>query len=152
MTKLKIELDTNQKKLLKNILSDKRNASSSRAKKKARVILLRAQGKTIQEISSETNLSERTIKYYIKNYITHPVNGIRFIHQNNYKKSRLEKYKSELCDEFKENPPYSYKDATVRINTHYNITISESAVRRFLNKNNIYTDRSRSRKNKSDRT
>lgn len=71
---------------------------------------------------------------------------MRFIHRNDYKKSLLKNV--ELSDIFKTKIPSTYKEATEIIKEKYDITISESATRRYINKIGIYTKKSR---NKSKR-
>ena len=93
----------------------------------------------------ETKLCKRTIISYIKDY-NNPnkyIGGLRFIHKNEYKASSLEKIKEPLLEEFKIHHPISYKEASARIMKLFNITISESATRSYLNKHNIYTKRSK---------
>lgn len=142
-----VELDSNRIALLKKIINAKYGVSL-RAKRKAKVILLKSEGKSIKEISKNTNLCKRTIIIYINEY-TNPdrnIGGMRFIHRNDYKKSLLKDV--ELSDIFKTKIPSTYKEATEIIKEKYDITISESATRRYLNKIGIYTKKSR---NKSKR-
>lgn len=142
-----VELDSKRIALLKEIINAKYGVSL-RAKRKAKVILLKSEGKSIKEISKNTNLCKRTIISYINEY-TNPdrnIGGMRFIHRNDYKKSLLKNV--ELSDIFKTKIPSTYKEATEIIKEKYDITISESATRRYLNKIGIYTKKSR---NKSKR-
>lgn len=142
-----VELDSKRIALLKKIINAKYGVSL-RAKRKAKVILLKSEGKSIKEISKNTNLCKRTIISYINEY-TNPdrnIGGMRFIHRNDYKKSLLKNV--ELSDIFKTKTPSTYKEATEIIKEKYDITISESATRRYLNKIGIYTKKSR---NKSKR-
>lgn len=145
MKRQKIILDQKRKNLLKQITSNSNYTSSVKAKKKATVILLKAKGKSIKDIMEETKLSKRTIINYVNEY-NNPnknIGGLRFIHKKNYKISVLEKIHATLLEEFKLHPPISYKEASERINKLFNIIISESATRAYLNKNNIYTKRSK---------
>ena len=48
-----------------------------------------------------------------------------------------------LLAEFKRKPPLTYKEASERIKKIFNIAISESATRAYLNKHKIYTKRSK---------
>ena len=98
---------------------------------------------------NETNLSKGTIIKYLEAYCKRDMNGI--IGNVVYKVSELENIKSDLINEFKETPPYSYKEASERIKKLYNITTSESATRRYLIKNNIYTSRKRKTNKKGKR-
>lgn len=145
MKRQKITLDQKRKNLLKQITSNSNYTSSVKAKKKATVILLKAKGKSIKDIMEETKLSKRTIINYVNEY-NNPnknIGGLRFIHKKNYKISVLEKIHATLLEEFKLHPPISYKEASERINKLFNIIISESATRAYLNKNSIYTKRSK---------
>ena len=137
MNRIKIELDNNQAKRLEEI---KNNDKKLKARKKATVILHKSNNKSIEEIIDETNLSKRTIINYYHNYLKY---GIKFIHnKGNYVKSSLSSVKG-LFDEFDENPPQTYGEASQRIKKLYGISLSESATRRYLNKMNIYTKNSR---------
>lgn len=150
MTKFKIKLDRERKARLERIISDKDFRSSTRAKKKATVVLLRSSGKSIKEIMNKTKLSKGTIITYIKIYLKDDMYGIHG--KTIYKHSAFENVHSDLIKEFEKNPPYSYKEARDRIKRLYNITKSESATRRYLIKNGIYTPRKRKKmKKKNDR-
>lgn len=140
MEKHGISLEGKRIELLGNI-SNAKYGCSEKAKKKAKVILLRFDGKTIKEIMKETHLCKRTVINYINGY---KQNELWYIHQNYYRKSSL-KGNDDILNEFRKNQPHSYREATERIKTKFNIKISESATRRFLNKHNIYTIRSKKR-------
>ncbi len=151
MTKFRIKLDRKRKEKLEFISSEKNFHHNLKKKTKAKVVLLRSNGKSIKEIMNETNLSKGTIIKYLEAYCKRDMNGI--IGNVVYKVSELENIKSDLINEFKESPPYSYKEASERIKKLYNITKSESATRRYLIKNNIYTSRKRkTTKKKNDRS
>lgn len=148
MKRQTIKLDHNRKDLLKKIILKQTYSASNNAKKKAKVILLKSEGKKIKEIMKETKLCKRTIINYVQEY-NNPnpsIGGMRFIHKNKYKTSSLkitnENGDNILLEEFKKNPPLSYKEASERIKKLFNITASESATRDYLNKHKIYTKRS----------
>ena len=149
MKRQKITLDQKQKILLKRVTLKSNYSSSARAKKKAKVILLKSEGKSIKEIMKETKLCKRTIINYVKEFndSNRDIDKMRFIHKNNYKTSSLKIANKNgnniLLNEFKTNPPSSYKEASGRIKRLFNITISQSATRAYLNKHNIYTKRSK---------
>lgn len=167
MKKKKFELSPNRIKTLSNVTSKKNHDSSARAKRKAKVILLRHEGKSIKDIMEETKLCKRTIISYVKEY-NNPdpkIGGMRFIHKNEYKISSLNIFNNDgenvVLKEFRENPPSSYREASERIKNLFNITISESATRAYLNKKKIYTENSMKpiyddsdleNENKNDRT
>ena len=65
MKRQTINLDYNRKVLLNNITLKQTYSASPRAKKKAKVILLKSEGKSIKEIMKETKLCKRTIISYI---------------------------------------------------------------------------------------
>lgn len=148
MKKQTIKLDSNRMDLLKRITNPDYDINP-RAKKKAKVILLRYEGKRIKDIQQETKLCKRTIISYIKEYnnLDVRIGGMRFIHKNEYKTSSLNIKDINgdyvVLKELRENPPHSYREASERINNLFNITISESATRSFLNKHRIYTKRSK---------
>lgn len=149
MTKFRIKLDRKRKEKLEFISSEKNFRHNLKKKTKAKVVLLRSNGKSIKEIMNETNLSKGTIIKYLEAYCKRDMNGI--IGNVVYKVSELENIKSDLINEFKETPPYSYKEASERIKKLYNITKSESATRRYLIKNNIYTSRKKKTNKKEKR-
>ena len=149
MTKFRIKLDRKRKEKLEFISSEKNFRHNLKKKTKAKVVLLRSNGKSIKEIMNETNLSKGTIIKYLEAYCKRDMNCI--IGNVVYKVSELENIKSDLINEFKETPPYSYKEASERIKKLYNITKSESATRRYLIKNNIYTSRKRKTNKKGKR-
>ena len=145
MKKQKFTLDSKNKKILKRITKAEYGIKP-RAKKKATVILLKSEGKSIKEIQKETKLCKRTIISYIKDY-NNPdknVGKMRFIHKYAYKVSSLEKVTNSdgenlVLNEFHESSPKSYREASERIHKMFGISISESATRVYLNKHEIYT-------------
>lgn len=148
-----IKLNFKQKNKLEYIISNNNYNVRPKAKVKAKVILLKAEGKSINEIIKETKVSKRTIINYVKEYnnYNNDIDRMLFFHKNNYKCSYLNTIKPSLLEEFKNNPPITYKEATLRIKQLYTINISESAVRRYLNKHYIYTSNSRLRNSKKRR-
>lgn len=148
-----IKLNYKQKNQLEYIISDNNHNVRPRVKVKAKVIILKAAGKSINEIVKETNLSKRTVINYVKEYNSsnNDMDRMRFFHKNNYKCSSLNIINHSLLKELKNNPPVTYKEATIHIKQLYNINLSESAVRRYLNKHNIYSSNSRLQKSKIKR-
>ena len=136
MKEIKIKIDSKRLNLLKNIIEN--DSVRQISKRKANVILLKAEGKNTKTIHEITGISKRTIIYYLNGYINEE---LRYIHRNEYKKSIL-KQGGKIEEEFQNSPPLSYKEAAKRIEKIYNIHISESACRRYLNKHNIFTKRS----------
>lgn len=137
MIKYSININEKDKKQLVKITSCNENKQLYR--NKAKVLLLRANGKPIEYIAKETNLSERTINNYILEYIEYektPTSISRFIIKNNYKNSRLKDfYNTKQC--FISNPPKSYREAADISKKELGITISESTIRRYFIKNKI---------------
>lgn len=137
-----IILDDKNKRILENIINSSK--SSSKANLKAKVILLRAQGKSIAYIINETKLSKRTIINYTNQYIN-STNKLMFLHyKGNLRRSELSKNK-EIYNEFVKNPPLTYKEATQRIEHLTGIKRSQTQVRNYLNKHNIYTKHTRAK-------
>ena len=136
MKKLKVNLDDKSKRILGSIISNE--SISKRNRRKAEVILLKSKGDSNKTIHEKTGLCKRTIIYYITNYNK---DEMRFIHKNEYKKSIL-KQGGKIEEEFQNNPPSSYKEATERIEKLFDLHVSVSACRRYLNKHKIYTKRS----------
>lgn len=145
MTITKIKLDKRAQRRIEFIA----NGDNKRKGKIANIILLRHKGKKISEIVTETGMSKGTVIKYLKNYQD---DANKTIHRlPAYKISILDDIKEPLINEFKKNPFSTYKEATQRINIIYNINLSESAVRRYLNKYNIYSSNSRLQKSKIKR-
>lgn len=140
MTKLKKSLDELEKKRLTSIKDDE--GKKLKARKKATVILLKYEKKSNEEISNEVKLSKRTVINYVNDYLKNGITSITS--RGNYKKSILSQF-TNLFEDFEKNPA-TYKDATAHIKEKYNITLSESAIRRHLNKIGIYTKNSRKKR------
>lgn len=135
-----LKLSIRERDLLNRICDN--SSSSSKAKLKAKVILLRAEGKNISEITSKTMLSKRTVINYVNQYIE-ASNKAYFIHsKSKVNKSELSSY-PKLVEEFRERPPLTYKEATERVFKITGLKRSETQVRNFLNKKGIYTEHTR---------
>lgn len=135
-----LKLSIKERELLNRICNS--SSSSSKAKLKAKVILLRTEGKSISKIILKTKLSKRTVINYVNQYLEAP-NKALFIHsKGKVKQSELSGY-PELIDEFKEKPPLSYREATERIFKITGLKRSETQVRNFLNRKGIYTARTK---------
>ena len=138
MRKNPIKLNSKERDSLEQFLQYWENKDGSRAKTialKIKVILLRDDDKTIEYIIKETKLSRRTIIYYTNKYLD---NNRFFVIAQNRCKSVLEinNVKSIfLGDE----PPLSYREAKERVLKIFNIDISTTQIRNYLNKNGIYT-------------
>ena len=132
-----IRLDSKERQQLNDMMEYYDNSLS--IKNKVNVILMRSRGTSIPDIIEETNLSKRTIINYVNQYL----DDKRFFIKNNYSKSDLEIYKTEIKKEFKKRPPKSYKEATLRIKNLFGIERSVTQVREFLTKNRIYTARTK---------
>lgn len=140
MSSLEIKLTDSVKKYLEAIKLNEYSKFKPKSILKATVILLRHNKKSLSVIAKETGLSRRSVINYLSSY---KKDGNKFIiGRGNYRKSALSK-ETKLFEEFENNPPQSYKEATERIKNIYNIALSESAVRRHLNKIGIYTSTKR---------
>jgi transposase len=133
----KLKLDIKEKEKLTEFVDC--DFLSPAIKKKIRVILLRSEGKTIDYIVNNTMLSKRTIINYTNKYLENN----RFFHRKNHKRSVLYTRKDEILKEFRKKPPKSYKEAATRIKELYGIERSATQVRYFLNRNDVYTNRSK---------
>lgn len=136
MTKYKIKLNNEQEKRLKNII-DTKSIKDSKIKKRAKVILLRNENKSVKEIMQTVGFSKGIVIKCLKTFLEKGVSGIYW--PPKYKHSSLEKLKDKIQTEFKQNPFLTYKEASERIEHLYGIKISESATRRFFLKNKITT-------------
>lgn len=127
------------KNRLSKMVDDDSNPSLTGIPKlKLKVFLMKLQGCNVTEIMKETGLKRRTVYRYIENF--DPQN-IWCVHYSGYKKSELLPIKNDLKKHFLENPPKTYKEAATTISEIFNIVKSESAIRRFMIKWNIYTEK-----------
>ena len=97
MKKNLIKLSENEIQLLNHILIDER--TSKKAKLKAKVILLKANGESISNIINETKLSKRSIINYTNQYIN-AHNKAAFLHYRKCNQSELYNHKEVLINEF----------------------------------------------------
>lgn len=141
MSKVKINLNSKDIDLLNRILSSK--SSKSKAKLKAKVILMRHQDKSITDIMKETKLSKRTIINYTNKYMECKSIGLYCHRVDDYRKSELYNFKNKIKEEFNVRPPLTYKEAVARVEIITGIRRSETQIRNFLNKNDIYTSHTR---------
>ena len=128
----KIRFDIKTKNILERISRNPYNKKLY--KNKANTLLMLANGHSVNEISKELKLSRRTIYYYIDmcDNRDNTISTLRsFIFQNNYKRLRFSDCKT-LAEYCRENPPKSYKEAVAIAKNQFNITISESTVRRYF--------------------
>lgn len=97
------------------------------------VLWLYSLGKSIREITFLANLSENTIRKYIKDYLE---GGIEKLQEINFYQpnSELENYQDTLLQYFQKNPPMSWKEATTKIEEITGIKRSETQVAKFLKK------------------
>lgn len=141
---------------LDKVIKNKNKDYNERTIRRAKAIKMwnYGNGKTYNEIINETGFSRRTLQYLFKN-----VNE-KNIFEINYKKYP----KSKLCDaknlngkdiidyfEEKEDRPKTYKDATKIIRREFNVSISESAVRRYLIKKGWIIEKGMLKKKKNNR-
>ena len=141
MSKYAVKLDIKAKKHLENIT--RCDEHKELYKNKAEVILLRSNNWSINDIIKKVGLSKRTVNNYIKDYVQHTKlssNINLFIFSNNYKNSRLRDI-NKISEEFRENPPSSYKEAKIRAKNLFEIEISESTIRRYFIAKKIKTSR-----------
>ena len=87
-----IILDDKNRCILRNIVKSKNN---SKARLKAKVILLRAQRKSIAYIMNETKLCKRTIINYTNQYINSTNKMMFFYYKGNLNQSACKK--SSVC-------------------------------------------------------
>ena len=126
--KYEIELTETQINQLNKILNSNRKTLD---KNRAMVILLRNEGHSAKTISIKTNLSERTVKYYIKGYA---LNKINYINLTKYRTSELDHINVDLEIYIKEIKPKTYVEATHLIKDKWGITRTDSWIRKYLNK------------------
>ncbi len=104
-----------------------------RVQLKMEVVWLYSWGKSNREIALLTNLSENTVRRYIKDYHQ---GGIDKLKKTNFyqPKSELNNYQQTLEKYFQENPPMSFKEAGAKIEELTGIKRSETQIGKFLKK------------------
>ena len=133
--------------LIEKTLNDSK--VSELTKKKMIVIKYKVDGKTINDIISKTGLSKRTIINYC-NAFNSTDSYHEFFYFKNYNKQHKKSLfasNADIINEFENDVPKSYKEAKERLKAKYNVDLSISTIRRGLNKQNIYTSKSRIDKN-----
>lgn len=105
---------------------------------KAKVLYLRAIGKTEREIMLKTDISVATIVSYVRDFNE---NGMDSIYRTKHKgqPSKLNDYGEEIMKDFEENPPKTIAEAIVRIERKTGLTRTYNAVRLFLLKKELLT-------------
>lgn len=135
-------------KYLDKVIKNKNKDYNERTIRRAKAIKMwnYGNGKPYNEIICETGFSRRTLQYLFKNVNEKNIFEITY---KKYPKSKLcdaknsnDDYISEYFKE-KENRPKTYKDATKIIRREFHVSLSESAVRRYLQKNKIFTEKSK---------
>ena len=138
MRKNPIKLNIKEKEFLENVISHATINHLSKEKIiKIKVILMRNDNKTINDIIKETKLSKRTIINYTNRYL----DNNRFFSRV-YLKNESELSKQNVYKIFLNEPPLSYREAKERIYNVFHIDRSIIQVRNYLNRKNIYTVRS----------
>lgn len=145
MPKVKIKLDSKELSLINRIIESSSTSVTPKAKSKATVILMRHQGKDINSIIKQTKLSKRTVINYTNQYVNAKSKGMFFHYRGERNQSELINFIDEIRNEFDRKPPLTYKQAVDRVEMVTGIRRSETQIRNFLNKNNIYTDHTRAK-------
>jgi transposase len=97
------------------------------------VLWLYSLGKSKREIAVLANVSENTVRKYIKDYLEGGIEKLKEI--NFYQpKSQLENYQDSIEKYFQKNPPMSWKEAGAKIEELTGIKRSEIQVGKFLKK------------------
>jgi transposase len=98
----------------KNIYYQRFYHPHPRVQLKMEVLWLYSFGKSNREIALLANISENTVRKYIKDYLE---GGIEKLKQINFyqPKSELDNYQDSLEKYFQENPPMSFKEAAAKI-------------------------------------
>jgi hypothetical protein len=139
MKKNLINLSIKEKEYVENLINHNKNP---KAQLKAKVILLKSLKNDISTIMIETGLSKRTIINYTNEYINSGYSR-QFFFKANYNKSKLNKYTELIVNEFREKPPLSYSEGTLRIEKLTGMKRSQTQARKFLNSKRIYTRRTK---------
>lgn len=130
MNKLEINLTEEELKIIKKEM--KKN-SNEKVRNKAKVIYLRYSGCTEREIVNKVDVTLCTALSYIKAFLK---NGIDSIYTTGYKgqPSKLNKYKNEILEEFKKNPPATRGEAVANVKELWGLNTSVTAMGNFLKK------------------
>lgn len=135
MDKLEISLSQEELKIIQKEM--KKNVNE-KVRNKAKVLYLRYIGCTEKEIMQKTDLTLCTILKYVKAFRE---KGIASIYTTGYKgqPSKLEKYKEEILEEFRQNSPKTRAEAVVKVKEKWNIDTSITAIGNFLKKTDFLT-------------
>jgi transposase len=111
MRKVDIVVSPEQLEILKR---ESKRAKLGKTMIKAKVLYLRAIGKTESEIILKTDITVATIVSYVRDFNE---NGLESIYRTKHKgqPSKLNAYSKEIMEEFERNPPKTIAEAIVRI-------------------------------------
>lgn len=130
MNKLEVTLTNEELRIIKHEMKKNPN---EKVRNKAKVLYLRYSGYTEREIVNKADVSLCTALTYIKAFIK---DGLNSIYTTGYKgqPSKLNKYKDEIIEEFKKNPPSTRAEAVAKVKELWNIDTSITAIGMFLKK------------------
>ena len=146
--KEKEKLSESDLQYLNTVIENKNELYNERTIRRAKAIKMwnYGKGKPYNEIICETGFSRRTLQYLFKNVKQKDIFEINY---KKYPKSKLDIVK-DVNDDYiynffkkKENIPSTYKEATETIKKYFYVSISESAVRRYLQKHEVFTEKSK---------
>jgi transposase len=123
---------------LETLKKESKTAKLAKTMIKAKVLYLRAMGKTEKEIVLKTDVSVSTIISYVRDFNE---NGIKSIYRTKHKgqSSKLNDYAEEIMKDFEETPPKTIAEAAARIHKKTGLVRTYNAVRLFLLKRGFHT-------------
>lgn len=135
MQKVEIDVTPEQIKVLQK---ESKTAKLSKTMIKAKVLYLRAIGKTESEIMIKTDVSIATIVSYVRDFNQ---NGLESIYRTKHKGqiSKLNDYTEEIMKDLGENPPQTIAEAIIRIKAKTGLIRTYNSVRLFLLKKGLLT-------------
>lgn len=102
-----------------------------RVQQKMDVLLLKSHGLAHQEITAIADISENTLREYLREYQSGGIEKLKELHFHG-PQSVLQGYRETLEAYFRENPPATVKEAAAKIEQLTGIRRGLTQVRRFL--------------------
>jgi len=103
-----------------------------RVQRKMDVLVLKSQGLAHQQITAIADVSENTLREYLREYQRGGIEELKELHFRG-PQSALQGYRETLEAYFQENPPATVKEAAAKIEQLTGIRRGLTQVRRFLN-------------------
>lgn len=132
-----INIDFTEEKI-EQLRYERFNHPHPRVQKKMDALLLKSQDLTHKKIGEILGICQDTLREYFEQYLSGGIEGLKEL--KFYRpKTELVNHISTIEDDFRNNPPATIKEATVRIKELTGLERSEVQVGKFLKKNRLET-------------